>query len=145
MASWSWNTPTRSLMTGRPSPMAGSPCKRKVIPASSGTSRSRLSTEAKQNLARKRRPLGRLLFFIFRAFHASLSRVDNLTKEERSIQMSKVRGKNTKPEMAVRSMLHRAGYRYGLHRKDLPGKPDIVMPKTNCRFQRIPDFMWVQW
>ncbi len=60
---------------------------------------------------------------------AYLPFVDNLTKEERSAQMSKVRGKNTKPEMAVRSLLHRAGYRYGLHRKDLPGKPDIVMPK----------------
>jgi DNA mismatch endonuclease (patch repair protein) len=40
--------------------------------------------------------------------------------------MSRVRGKNTTPELLLRSILHRAGYRYSLHRKDLPGKPDIV-------------------
>ena len=40
--------------------------------------------------------------------------------------MSHVRGKNTAPEMLLRSALHKAGYRYSLHRKDLPGKPDIV-------------------
>jgi DNA mismatch endonuclease, patch repair protein len=40
--------------------------------------------------------------------------------------MSRVRGKNTAPEILLRSALHRAGYRYSLHRKDLPGKPDIV-------------------
>lgn len=43
--------------------------------------------------------------------------------------MAKIRGKNTKPELLVRSMLHRAGYRFSLHRKDLPGKPDIVLRK----------------
>jgi len=43
--------------------------------------------------------------------------------------MSKIRGKDTKPELLVRSMLHRAGYRFSLHRKDLPGKPDIVLRK----------------
>jgi len=43
--------------------------------------------------------------------------------------MGKIRGKNTKPELAVRSLLHRAGYRFSLHRKDLPGKPDIVLRK----------------
>jgi DNA mismatch endonuclease (patch repair protein) len=41
--------------------------------------------------------------------------------------MRKVRGANTTPELKVRSMLHRAGYRFRLHRKDLPGKPDIVL------------------
>ena len=43
--------------------------------------------------------------------------------------MSRIRGKDTKPEIRVRSMLHRMGYRFRLHRKDLPGKPDIVLPK----------------
>lgn len=43
--------------------------------------------------------------------------------------MSRIRGKDTKPEIIVRSMLHRMGYRFRLHRKDLPGKPDIVLPK----------------
>jgi DNA mismatch endonuclease (patch repair protein) len=43
--------------------------------------------------------------------------------------MSRVRSKNTKPEVSVRRALHAAGYRFRLHRKDLPGKPDIVLPK----------------
>lgn len=43
--------------------------------------------------------------------------------------MSRIRSKNTKPELAVRSMLHRMGYRFRLHRRDLPGCPDIVLPK----------------
>jgi DNA mismatch endonuclease (patch repair protein) len=43
--------------------------------------------------------------------------------------MRRVRGKDTTPEMAVRSLLHRLGFRFRLHRKDLPGKPDIVLPK----------------
>jgi len=43
--------------------------------------------------------------------------------------MSHIKGKNTKPELAVRSILHRHGYRFRLHRKDLPGNPDIVLPK----------------
>ncbi|MDF1614346.1 very short patch repair endonuclease [Desulfurivibrio dismutans] len=43
--------------------------------------------------------------------------------------MSRVGGKNTKPEIAVRSLLHSLGYRFRLHRKDLPGKPDITLPK----------------
>lgn len=42
--------------------------------------------------------------------------------------MSRIRGKDTKPEMRVRSLLHRMGFRFRLHRKDLPGKPDIVLP-----------------
>ena len=43
--------------------------------------------------------------------------------------MGKVRGKNTGPERTVRSLLHRMGFRFRLHRKDLPGKPDIILPK----------------
>ena len=45
--------------------------------------------------------------------------------------MSRIRSKNTKPEITVRSQLHRAGYRFRLHVKDLPGTPDIVLPKYN--------------
>ena len=54
--------------------------------------------------------------------------MDVLTKEQRSLNMSKIKGKNTKPELLVRSLLHRLGYRFRLHRKDLPGSPDIVFP-----------------
>ena len=43
--------------------------------------------------------------------------------------MSAIRGKNTKPEMMIRSSLHAAGFRYRLHDKKLPGKPDIILPK----------------
>jgi DNA mismatch endonuclease (patch repair protein) len=57
--------------------------------------------------------------------------VDHLTPEKRSWNMSRIRSGNTKPEMIVRSVLHRMGYRFMLHRKDLPGKPDIVLPKYN--------------
>jgi len=43
--------------------------------------------------------------------------------------MAAIKDRDTKPEMRVRSLLHSLGYRYRLHRKDLPGKPDIVLPK----------------
>jgi DNA mismatch endonuclease (patch repair protein) len=43
--------------------------------------------------------------------------------------MSKIKNRNTKPELAVRSLLHRMGYRFRLHRADLPGKPDIVLSR----------------
>lgn len=52
---------------------------------------------------------------------------DTLSPTERSKRMSLIGGKGTKPEMAVRRILTRHGYRYRLHRKDLPGKPDIVL------------------
>lgn len=54
---------------------------------------------------------------------------DTFTKPQRSEIMRHVTGKNTKPECAVRSLLHRQGFRFSLHRKDLPGKPDIVLTK----------------
>ena len=54
---------------------------------------------------------------------------DIYSKEKRSALMAKVRAKNTRPERTVRSWLHRQGYRFRLHRQDLPGKPDIVLPK----------------
>lgn len=54
---------------------------------------------------------------------------DTFTKEQRSKIMSRVKSTNTKPEILVRQLLHRMGYRFRLHRKDLPGKPDIVLPR----------------
>ena len=73
------------------------------------------------------------------------------TVEQRSRNMAAIRGSNTKPEIRVRSVLHALGYRFRLHRKDLPGKPDIVLPKLrtvifvhgcfwhshNCRWGRV--------
>lgn len=55
--------------------------------------------------------------------------MDKLSKEKRSWNMSRIRGKDTKPEVIVRSMLHRMGYRFRIHVKRLPGCPDIVLPK----------------
>ncbi len=57
--------------------------------------------------------------------------MDTVSKEVRSRNMSAIRSKNTKPEAVVRSLLFALGYRYRLHRKDLPGKPDIVLKKHN--------------
>ena len=54
---------------------------------------------------------------------------DRLIAEARSRLMSKIGPKNTRPEIATRSILHRLGYRFRLHRKDLPGSPDIVLPR----------------
>ena len=55
--------------------------------------------------------------------------MDVHSPEQRSYNMSRIKGKNTKPELLVRKWLWSRGYRYRLHRKDLPGKPDIVFPK----------------
>jgi len=75
------------------------------------------------------------------------------TKEVRSYNMSRIRAMNTKPEMLVRKFLHAQGYRYKLHDKTLPGKPDLVLPKyktiifihgcfwhghANCKYFTIP-------
>ena len=54
---------------------------------------------------------------------------DVFSTAKRSSIMSNVRDKNTRPEVIVRSALHRQGYRFRLHRRDLPGTPDIVLPK----------------
>ncbi|HEY2359723.1 MAG TPA: very short patch repair endonuclease [Candidatus Angelobacter sp.] len=54
---------------------------------------------------------------------------DVFTREKRSTIMARIHGKDTAPELTVRSLLHRMGYRFRLHRKDLPGRPDIVLPK----------------
>lgn len=75
------------------------------------------------------------------------------SKETRSYNMSQIKGRNTKPEMLVRKFLFANGFRYRLHDKKLPGKPDIVLPKyktvifvngcfwhghTNCKYFVIP-------
>ena len=74
-------------------------------------------------------------------------------KQQRSYNMSRIKGKDTKPEMLVRKFLHANGYRYKLHDKKLPGKPDIVLPKyrtvifvhgcfwhghANCKYFVVP-------
>lgn len=71
---------------------------------------------------------------------------DTLTPEERSKRMSLVRSKDTKPEMIVRRLVHGFGYRYRLHVKDLPGRPDMVFPSRRavifvhgCFWHQHPD------
>jgi DNA mismatch endonuclease (patch repair protein) len=75
------------------------------------------------------------------------------SKETRSFNMSRIRGKDTKPELLVRKYLFSQGFRYRLHDRKLPGKPDIVLPKyktvifingcfwhghNDCRYSSIP-------
>ena len=61
--------------------------------------------------------------------------MDTLTKEARSALMSKIRGKDTRPELIVRRALHAMGYRFRLQAKELPGKPDIVFrPRRKAIF-----------
>lgn len=55
--------------------------------------------------------------------------MDTLSSARRSWNMSRIKGSHTGPECIVRSLLHRMGYRFSLHRKDLPGRPDIVLAK----------------
>lgn len=87
---------------------------------------------------------------------------DIVDTKTRSRMMSGICGKNTKPEIYVRQALHASGFRYRLHRKDLPGKPDIVLPRYhavifvngcfwhghNCRLfkwpQTRPDFWYAK-
>lgn len=81
--------------------------------------------------------------------------LDTLSPKERSERMSRVRAKDSKPEMVVRRMVHGMGIRYRLHRRDLPGTPDLVFgprrkvifvhgcfwhrhPKPDCRLARLP-------
>lgn len=54
---------------------------------------------------------------------------DNLTPEQRRRNMTGIRSRNTKPEILVRSLIHRLGYRFRLHPRKLPGKPDVVLPR----------------
>ena len=72
--------------------------------------------------------------------------VDTISPERRSENMSNIRAKGMKPEMAVRRLVHSMGYRYRLHRKDLPGKPDLVFPARRkvifvhgCFWHQHPD------
>jgi DNA mismatch endonuclease (patch repair protein) len=75
------------------------------------------------------------------------------SKIVRSYNMSRIKGKNTKPELLVRKFLHAAGFRFRIHVNNLPGKPDIVLPRyktvifvhgcfwhghTHCRYFIIP-------
>ncbi len=62
-------------------------------------------------------------------FIADHGALETVSRQRRSRNMSKIRSKNTAPEKQVRSLLHRRGYRFRLHVKDMPGKPDIVLPK----------------
>jgi len=55
--------------------------------------------------------------------------MDKVSPEKRSWTMAKVKSRDTRPEKIMRSLLHSMGYRFRLHRMDLPGKPDIVLPK----------------
>jgi DNA mismatch endonuclease (patch repair protein) len=81
--------------------------------------------------------------------------MDSLSKSERSEVMSRVRSKNSRLELLVRSYLHRNGLRFRIHNSKLPGKPDLTLPKykavvfingcfwhrhpdPNCKFARIP-------
>lgn len=54
---------------------------------------------------------------------------DTLTPERRSWNMSRIRGRDTGPERRLRSLLHRSGFRFRLHDRRLPGRPDILLPK----------------
>ena len=72
--------------------------------------------------------------------------MDKLSPERRSANMRAIRSESTKPEMAVRQLVHRMGYRYRLHRKDLPGKPDLVFASRRkvifvhgCFWHQHPD------
>lgn len=54
--------------------------------------------------------------------------VDVHTVQQRSFNMSRIRSRNTRPELIVRSLVHQLGFRFRLHRRDLPGTPDLVLP-----------------
>ncbi len=82
-----------------------------------------------------------------------LAMADNHSKESRSYNMSRIKAKNTTPEIIVRKFLFHKGFRFRIHVQNLPGKPDIILPKyktvifvngcfwhghTNCRYFIIP-------
>ena len=54
--------------------------------------------------------------------------MDKLSPERRSANMARIRSRNTSPELTLRKLIYRLGYRFRLHRNDLPGKPDLVFP-----------------
>lgn len=69
--------------------------------------------------------------------------MDNLTPERRSENMSRIRCRDTSPEMVVRRLIHGMGYRYRLHAAKLPGKPDIVLPRLK-RIIEVRGCFWHQ-
>ena len=69
--------------------------------------------------------------------------MDIVNRETRSKMMASVRSKNTKPEKIVRSLLHSKGYRFRIHRKNLPGNPDIVLVKYK-KVIFVHDCFWHQ-
>ena len=86
--------------------------------------------------------------------------MDKLDAQRRSENMRRIKSKNTKPEVLLRSLLHRQGYRFRIHCKDLPGKPDIVFPgrrkvvfvhgcfwhqHQDCREGRVPSSRQDYW
>ena len=86
--------------------------------------------------------------------------MDNKNAEQRSRNMSRIRGRNTKPEITVRKLLFADGFRYRLNVNNLPGKPDIVLKKyhavifingcfwhghANCRFAKTPETNTAFW
>lgn len=86
--------------------------------------------------------------------------VDKFSKHKRSEIMSHIKSKNTKPEITVRKIIHSLGYRYRLHRKDLPGKPDLAFIKirkvifingcfwhghSGCKKSALPDTHYEFW
>lgn len=86
--------------------------------------------------------------------------VDKVDSATRSRNMAAIKSRNTTPELFIRSMLHKRGFRFRLHVKDLPGKPDIVLPKyhavifingcfwhghPNCRLYKLPGTRTEYW
>lgn len=70
---------------------------------------------------------------------------DRISPEHRSWNMSRIRNKDTRPEKHLRSLLHRAGFRFRLHASNLPGKPDLILPRYHtvifvhgCYWHRHP-------
>jgi DNA mismatch endonuclease, patch repair protein len=85
---------------------------------------------------------------------------DKLSAERRSANMARIRSKDTSPEIVLRKLIHGLGYRFRLHRKDLPGKPDLVFPSRRrvifvhgcfwhqhpeCREGRVPGSRLEYW
>lgn len=64
--------------------------------------------------------------------HKKPKRLDNLSSVQRSMCMASIKSSDTQPELIVRRLLHSFGYRYRLHRRDLPGTPDLVLPRYQC-------------
>jgi DNA mismatch endonuclease (patch repair protein) len=86
--------------------------------------------------------------------------MDTLTPERRSANMARIRSQNTSPELTLRKLIHGLGYRFRLHRNDLPGRPDLVFPSRKkvifvhgcfwhqhgeCREGRVPGSRLEYW